>query len=536
MTDSSVDDLPTDPWRALPGSAIAVLFLHGLQRFVRENLFLFFGAGTGFALADSLGLRELWLVLAFIVLAGLLVALIYHRRFRYRVDADAMRVRKGLFEQTEVKVRFERVQNVAFSQPFYMRPLGLTRLVLDTPGSAQSEVSLPGVRISDAVGIRDRVAAFRDPETIAETIAETTGRSSGETIVAGHGDDRTEDAAAESANESANVLYAPGVTDLFKYGLTSNQVWLYLAVFAGPISQQVERRLSGWLERLAQTAPEQFEALSQAPLAIALLVGVGIIGFAAMIMLLSGLLAVLRFHGYRLDSVDHRFIARFGLLETREKSLRHSRLHSIALVQTAVGRLLDHWHAIGHQTGVAAQGPGGEDRRFLIPAIDSRKLPEVMSLLVGPDWRIPEWQPVSSRFRTILSLRLGLMFGGLVMIPGQAVFDIGWLSNLVLALAVVVVTTLLVHWRWRRWGWYSDGTRMRIRSGLIGQNIIGFEMERCQQVRVQSSPYQRRHGLVSLKFRLPHGDVELPYLPRETADALVNRTLHRVETALLHAL
>ncbi len=496
-------------WQALPVSAVAVLFFSGLLRFVRENIFIFVGAGTGFAVSEALGWRELGLAAALIVLMGMLIAMIYHRRFRYQVDAESMRVRKGLFEQKELKVRFERVQNVGFSQPLYLRPLGLIRLNLDTPGALQAEVSLPGVGLEEAARIRDLVARHRrtdEPE---------------------HTDTREPDDTA---------LFAPTASDLFKYGLTSNQIWLYLAIFAGPITQQIERRLSQWVEGLIEAAPEQFEAVSQAPLALALVAGLSVIMIAALIMTLSGVLAMVRFHGYRLEAVDQRFVARFGSLDAREKTLRRSRLHSHTQVQTAVGRWLGQWHVIGHQTGVSAHAMNGEDRRFLIPGIDSVRVPELMRLLAGSGWHVPGWNPISARFRRIHQLRFGSILGFITIILCRWVFGTGWWVALALALILVVLIALLAHWRWRRWGWYCDGRRIQIRSGLVGQSITGFDLERCQQVRVKSSPYQRRHALASLEFRLPHGDVELPYLPRRTADELANLALYKAETAWLHAL
>ncbi|MDT8449631.1 MAG: PH domain-containing protein, partial [Wenzhouxiangellaceae bacterium] len=145
-------------WKALPVAAVGALYVNGIQRFVRENLVMFFGAGTGFAALDSLGWREFALFVALALSIGLLIAVIYHRRFRYQVDGEAVRVRQGLFEQKELKVRFERVQNIGFSQPIYLRPFGLTRVQLETPGAAQTEVRLPGIRTAEAEAIRDRIS------------------------------------------------------------------------------------------------------------------------------------------------------------------------------------------------------------------------------------------------------------------------------------------------------------------------------------------------------------------------------------------
>ena len=207
-------------WKALPLSAVGALYVNGIQRFIRENLIAFFGAGTGFAVSESLGWREFGLGAGLVLLAGLLIALVYHRRFRYRVDGDSVRVRKGLFEQQEIKVRFERVQNVGFSQPIYLRPLGLTRVTLETPGASQTEVSLPGIASGEATALRDLISG-------------AAGRRA-------DSDQSTDSDDAERTEAEPAAAFEASAADLFKYGMTSNQIWILLAVFGAPASSWIE--------------------------------------------------------------------------------------------------------------------------------------------------------------------------------------------------------------------------------------------------------------------------------------------------------
>jgi hypothetical protein len=67
-------EAPPSDWRALPVAAVAALYVNGVQRFVRENLLAFTGAGTGIALSDSLGWREFLGITALVLLVGLLLA------------------------------------------------------------------------------------------------------------------------------------------------------------------------------------------------------------------------------------------------------------------------------------------------------------------------------------------------------------------------------------------------------------------------------------------------------------------------------
>jgi len=503
-------------WKPLPVAAVAALYINGLQRFVRENLVVFFGAGTGFAISDSLGWLEFGLGAALVLLAGLLVALIYHRRFRYRLDGDSVRVRKGLLEQQELKVRFERIQNVGFSQPLYLKPLGLVRVTLETPGAAQTEVSLPGISLEEASALRDRVAgrsASRLDDALPDPVAGQPAVDGGE-----------------------SVGFRASAADLFRYGMTSNQVWILLALVGAPASNWIESRMTDWIEQLRASGILDVDALQGAPLLVAILAGLAIIAASLVIMTVSGLLAIVRYGGYRLVIDSGRFKSRFGLLDVREKTLRAVKLHSIECVQTAVGRLLDQWHVIGHQTGGVQPGQQhGEDRRFLIPGVDSTRLDAVVDALRSASWHAPDWNGIHRRFRSMLWGRIGLAATVAVLLAWWFVPDTPRWLFVVLVLSVVCVF-VLVHLAWRRWAYALDDRRIRIRHGMIGKTIVEFDMARCQQIGLRTSPYQRRHGLATLTIRLPHGEQRVPYIEQSIAERIVDLVLYRVETSRLHGL
>jgi putative membrane protein len=48
---------------------------------------------------------------------------------------------------------------------------------------------------------------------------------------------------------------------------------------------------------------------------------------------------------------------------------------------------------------------------------------------------------------------------------------------------------------------------------------------------VTRSPYQRRHGLATIRLALPDGERTIPFLDHTTAIELANRSLFEVETA-----
>ncbi len=522
--------MSTDPeqrsgnWRGLPRLAVAALYISGVQKAVRENLFIFFGAGAGAFLSDSFGLREAGLIGGGLLLLGLLVTLIYHRRFRFLLLDDAIRVRKGLFEQTELKVRFERVQNVAFSQPLYLKPIGLTRVKLETPGAAQTEVELPGIPTSDAIELRQWIARVQArgidrPRAAAD---QSTEAAAGAEI--------------ESARlASASPIFSAGSGDLFRYGMTSNQLWLVLGVIGGPLAERIAGRVGEAVDWLEGAGVIEVGALSGAPLLAGVLVFAAVALFLVLGLTLSGLIAVVRFHGFRLFGDSERLHAEYGLLDRREKALKRTKLHAIERVQTAFGRLLDRWHLVCHQAALDALDPINQDKRFLVPGIRSALIAPVLSELSEGRWTEPEFQGIDRRFRKVLWQRL-------IALPLAVLLLLHLLSPLngvrvpIMLILVAALGAWLIHLRWKRWGVAMGETGIQLRQGLIGTRILQFDDVRCQQVSVRSSAYQRRHGLATLVIRLPHGETRIPFLPETRAAELANRLLYRVETSRSHAL
>ena len=101
-----------------------------------------------------------------IVTIPLLVLLLYPvlvapgRRYRawgYAMDADELRIARGVWTRIETIVPLARVQHVDVSQGPIERTFGVCRLVLHTAGTMHSRVVLPGLARASAEALRDEV-------------------------------------------------------------------------------------------------------------------------------------------------------------------------------------------------------------------------------------------------------------------------------------------------------------------------------------------------------------------------------------------
>jgi membrane protein YdbS with pleckstrin-like domain len=102
------------------------------------------------------------------VLGALALLLVYPaligpvRRYRawgYRLDAEELMLRHGLWTHIETSVPLRRVQHLDVAQGPLERGFGVTRLVMHTAGTASSEVVLPGLSRATAEAIRDEIRA-----------------------------------------------------------------------------------------------------------------------------------------------------------------------------------------------------------------------------------------------------------------------------------------------------------------------------------------------------------------------------------------
>lgn len=103
-----------------------------------------FGAATLAAFLLALGLA--------LVLPG--------RRYRawsYRMEEDELHIAHGVMTRVRTAVPFGRVQHIDLVQGPLQRRFGLKTLVLNTAGTHNSAVHLPGLAAADAERMRDHI-------------------------------------------------------------------------------------------------------------------------------------------------------------------------------------------------------------------------------------------------------------------------------------------------------------------------------------------------------------------------------------------
>lgn len=121
-------------------------------------------------LVIAMGL-DLWLVLETHVPAGFIAvpvaaALLYYvsvtparqfKRWGYAKTEDELHVAHGVLVHTETSVAFHRVQHIDIAQGPVERMCGVWELVLNTAGTLNSRIRLPGLSRETAEALRDEI-------------------------------------------------------------------------------------------------------------------------------------------------------------------------------------------------------------------------------------------------------------------------------------------------------------------------------------------------------------------------------------------
>jgi hypothetical protein len=104
--------------------------------------------------------RPLWVAGAvggLSLLAGVVLAVLRYRLWRYEVREDALYLERGVFTRVRTVVPFVRVQHVDSARSPLQRLLGLASVVVYTAGSRGADVSVPGLAPADADDLRERL-------------------------------------------------------------------------------------------------------------------------------------------------------------------------------------------------------------------------------------------------------------------------------------------------------------------------------------------------------------------------------------------
>lgn len=460
--------------------------------------------------AGAVGLS--WQVWMMPLLIPALIALLgEYLTFRYRYEAHEMVIRKGLLSRSERHIPYARIQNLDAVQNVLHRLLDVVEVRIETGGGGEPEAKLRVLPVADYEEMRRRVFAQRVPAAVPEQA----------------------DAASPISAAGRTLLHLPG-REILLLGLLQNRGAVILAAGFGLLWEL------GMMDRAMDVVPDDragsiiravFSALAgrgDLPVGRIALAGAALAGLLLFLRLLSMVWAAVQLHGFRLTLVGEDLRTEYGLLTRVFATIPLCRIQTLTIRESPLYRRFGRV-SVRVDTAGGERGEEGEKRQreWLAPILRRRELPGLLrEVLPGLDLAAVGWRAAPPRaFRRVLRqwVLVALVISPPLALPFLLLLPKWW--YLVLLAVLLAWAFLMARLDFAHLGWAVAGDAVLFRRGALWRQTSAAPFGKIQAVAIHESPFDRRHAMARVKVDTAGAGnashrVDVPYLPRETAQSL----------------
>ena len=437
--------------------------------------------------------------------------------YRYGFLDHALVIRSGVLQRKLRLIPFERIQNVTLHQTLLHRLARVAEVRLESAGGmGKPEAEMRVLRLADAQALERRMRADRAER--AQAVVEADGATPAAV------DERDE------ADTTDAVWLRLSTAELVRYGLISNRGMLLVLAGVGVLSQGADSAFDAIhdvvYERIEAVALDGAQLAEQLHLGVVYMVVAGALLLAALVValrVLSVAMAILHYHGFRLQAGARELRVERGLLSRLRMQLPRHRIQAYALEES----LLHRWFGRQNLRVDRATLEAANDQksmRELVPIATPETMARILGeLLPGRRWPLQGWQALHPRaWRRKFTLPALLTVLACI---GLAVAE----TPLALAGLLLVPLWALRARLWARHsGWTLDDGVIAWRQGWLDRSWRFAEVRRLQGLRLTQSPFDRRYGMATLWLDTIgasplEAPLRIPYLDAGVATALCER-------------
>lgn len=481
------------PQRQSPAAILILIFK--LLRGILKSILPILG---GVFLARQGKLSKTLLILTIIIAATLLFSfiqsLLQYFYFRFYIEDGQLIIRKNIFSKKIIHIPLERIQSVNMEQKFWNTLTGTTRLIVDTPGTDQAEISLDALSLSDAHDLRNILIASKQEQPAAEP---------GE------------------AMQEINTIKT-SIPELIKFSLTANHlktlgfILAFLLARLEDANQIFNDQAWDWLQTTGKSVDTSWKIIT-AIVVLALLISV--------IISIAG--TVLRYFGLTVQWNHSAFNARWGLIQISQISIPFRKIQVAEWSSNFARRSLGIFLIKMKESATDPEkAQGAKKGEMKIPAFNTSQIRAILQCY-QPD--LPSGNSPAHQIHISYALRKIILLGiPLLLLSILSFLWIEWYAVIPVAATLYYIISTLIYRKKFRF-WVSEGGLQFYRS-VWGENHQLVNWEKIQSVTMSRSYYQRRKDLASIHFLTAGGKIKLPYISRENAEFLLNYSLFKLES------
>lgn len=408
----------------------------------------------------------------------------------YRLQEDALVIRRGLFAGQVRHIPLARIQEVNWRQNPLHRLLGVVDVRLETSGGSGPEATLSVLSLGDAESLKSEIAARQRQ---SDERRDSEG-ARGEHVERDADSAQTMTPASRLADGEGLLISRLGVKELVLAGLTSNHIFSVLAIvgaslkFFDEFAPRAARDLALNLLRsvsFSSLRSSSTRASDSLVAALSVIVLIGAVGIA-----FSVASSVWRFYGFTLRLDGRNLQRRFGLFSPNSITLPRERVQSLKIEENVLRRALRLAALRADTSGNKRDAVDREaGRDVLIPLTRRGEIDKVLPLVFrGYETDRAEWRRVSE-----LAVRRAWLPPSLATCAAS----IGWCLYREAAggLWLLVLLPLIYLWavsRYKQLSFAGGAQYFRCRRGWLGRATYVVPIRNAQVIEVRQTFFDRR--------------------------------------------
>ncbi|MFT5264094.1 MAG: putative membrane protein [Polaribacter sp.] len=487
------------PERQSPVAILLILFQFVtklIKQFWPFLIIIFFRQGS--SSSDSAYFEAFALVLG---LGSTLASIISYFKFYFYVKGEELVIEKGIFQKVKLNIPFERIQTISFQQNLIHQFFNVVSLEIDTAGSKGKEFSILALKKEKAEAIRNFLIA---------QIPVTKDNEGEET------DQEVQEAVVEE------TLLQLSLKDLLKIGVGQNHLRglgiIVAAIFA--LAEIVDTGKKGFVRGLFEFFNKGKETLSDTIIWIYLTPTL-----IVFLLLTSFVMTFLNYYDLRFLKTTKGFKVIAGLLNRKEQSAAMQKIQMIEWTTNPLKKIFEMYDIRLLQASSAALR---KKQSFYVPGCYEEQLQSVRQAYMPKEASV-EFESHGIN-RRIINKRV-MLIGLLPLIPFSIsqFLRTGSISvQLFLWTALVIVTSYIY---WKRYRYFVSEEGIRIQKGIFVTKYTLLKYYKIQGAVITQSIFQQRNGYANLKIFTAAGNVRIPYIELEKAQALMDVLLWKVESS-----
>ncbi|MCG7406199.1 PH domain-containing protein [Paenibacillus sp. ACRRX] len=423
------------------------------------------------------------------------------RRHTYQLEADKLVIRKGVFFLEERSIYYGRIHSVNTEQPLLQRILGVVQLKIELPGGkTDGDGVLPAISAAEStrlqVWLREQInKEVSEKASIANTVSEAnTGADeavhSQQASLTDIGSNNVSSSAAfssvqgESPHKQETIFNISGKL-IVMAAFTSINIGLVLTFIAGIISLADDILPKKVYERTIEQATELLPGWW----------GMAIVGFL-LAWLLSGLLFVVKYGGFRVTRDGSHIAISYGLIEKKAHTFKAERVQAVIFKESLLQQAFGYGKLMLHVVSSSKQ-----EMIVLHPFIRKQEWSVIMSDLIPHLHVVPIETVCPPRAKWVY-----FRVDALIVIALCAAAIGFWHEAGLWSLLIVPLTILWDLLQYRDTGMTLSEKQITLQSREIARSTYIVPRSQMVSIVLKGTVFQRKRKLLSLNVKLM-GDV-----------------------------